>query len=989
MASVSGSGTSRNTNRSLQDDLGMNDWMPDRPVTGAGALRRDIEQAAQNHIDAGEGWSDWIGNSNNDGSVVNGYVEEPSISQIPILTSPSQLMQSQDAISSTPPIGLSGSSGSIESTTPISVDQLLGVDPNAASWAEAWEANRAEEQGRPIITTNVFGEEFDEEGKPFSTYWDNQLDLVGNTRTNDAYLRDLIDSGRLTLDEARTFMDPDRRPWSEEWKNNYPDADFKKLVNRHEDDGSFSNTALDDGLHDDWMSITADAMTGTQYKHYRDDLGMGGRDDIDLAGKYSKRQEQVENGFMPFTPRMQEYVTGVSRNAFSLPAKLGSEISDIRSKITPDYQIEYGPSDDRKTISGRAYDRAIQPYSDNYYHDMQYDKDKFLTKPEDGTQYDGIVKQFEVPDINGNPTYHYGIHLETTEMPDGTYQLAFSDGSTVRTSPEFVRQVGDKGLRYEQVPLSAARELIDENQLLDRNRYQYLVNEYVIPDAYTGEDTYHYVAPSGFSSNGDGTYALQFADGSVANLTTDWIEQNLDEEGKFQPKPTNRVFADNANTDIYHEDTDAPGLIIRPIEESNPERSSLYDNPETAPLAYYPSMVLDDGTVINSADALRLWNDKSIDDDINENGLSDDDIRYNLSGIAGDVPVLGGIISALPLINQISNKPRRLGSQELVEDGNINWADMANNAVDFTAGSTPISAPGPIPWIFSASSALDSLEGGNHATYNPSTGYEVLGRGGYDENGNLFEGVVNEDGTRNDEKSEIAKNSNFLGNLSVPLTEMLVGPVGEFGLPIGKVADKFLKPKSATGEWLRNMIIGSAEEGVEENLGNIFEELTQYGPDAWAQPIINEKTGEPKKDLYGNEIRGQTSNEKRLEGMAKDVFTDPNAFLGGVLVSSAMQALPGRGTWLGNRKAVVDPLTGEIEQRSPGLIRAINEDRARITSGADRYIPASDEELENMEFVDLGDKYASLFDNMIVNDDVEDEEKDKWRRLSDLTPMQE
>ena len=987
MSLVAGSGTSRNTNRSLQDDLGMNDWMPNRPVTGAGALQRDLDQAVQEHWNAGEGWSDWVGGDEGSGigginSIADDYaIEQPSSSQIPMMTSsPSQLMQSQNMISSTPPIGLSGSSGSVNPVAPISIDQLLGVDPNAASWAETWEANRAEEQGRPIITTNVFGEEFDDGGRLFSN-WDNQLNLVGNTRVNDAYLRDLIDSGRLNIDEARTFMDPDRRVWSEEWKKNYPNADFDKLAYRHDDSGNITNTGLDDGLHNDWMSITADAMTGTQYKHYRDDLGMGGRDDIDLAGKYSKRLEQLENGFMPFTPRMQEYVSGGFRNAFSLPARLGSFVSDIRSVITPDYQMEYSSGGDKKTISGRAYDRAIQPYVDNYYHDMQYDKNKFLTKPEDGTPYDGIVKQFEVPDVNGNPTYHYGIHLETTEMPDGTYQMAFSDGSTVRTSPEFLKQVGDKGLRYEQVPLSAARELIDEDQLLDRNRYQYLVNEYVIPDAYTGEDTYHYVAPSGFSSNGDGTYALQFADGSVANLTTDWIEQNLDEEGKFQPRPTGRVFVDNANTDIYHEDTDAPGLIVRPIEESNPERSSLYDNPETAPLAYYPSMVMDDGTVINSADALRLWNDKSVDDDKNENGLSDDDIHYNLSGIAGDVPVLGGIMSMIPFVNQVSNKPRRLGSQELVEDGNINWADMANNAVDFTAGSLPISIGKVLPWVYSFSTSLDSLEGGNHATYNPSTGYEMLNRGGYDENGNLFEGVVNEDGTRNDSKSESAKWLNWLGNLTVPGTEMLVGPIGEAGLPIGKVTDKFINPKSATGRWLKNMIVGSIEEGIEENLGNVPEELTQYGLDAFAEPVINEKTNEPMKDLYGNEIRGQTSDRERLGNMAEAVFTDPNAFLGGALVSSVMQSVIPH----------ANPETRRMEVAGTELMKAINRDLAKVSSGADRYIPASDEELENTEFVDLGDKYASLFDNMIVSDDAEDdtEEKDKWRRISDLTPMQE
>jgi len=307
---------------------------------------------------------------------------------------------------------------------------------------------------------------------------------------------------------------------------------------------------------------------------------------------------------------------------------------------------------------------------------------------------------------------------------------------------------------------------------------------------------------------------------------------------------------------------------------------------------------------------------------------------------------------------------------------------------DWTAGSTPISLPGAIPWIFSASNALDSLEGGNAGTYNPAMGYEMLTRGGYDENGNLFQGVINKDGSRNDEKSRITNNLNTIGTASVPLTEMLVGPIGEFGLPVGKTINKYLPSKSATGEWLRNLLIGGMEEGIEENLGNMFEEPTQYGVDAWGSPVINEATGQPMRDLYGNEIREDVSDRERLAGMLGDVFTDPNAFAGGALVSGAMEALPGRGTWIGNRQRLMTP-DGNVVYgpRQGGLSQAIMQDRARHASGASRYVPASDEEDER-EFIDLGPEYASLFDNMIVEDDTEEDvrERDRWRHKSELEP---
>jgi hypothetical protein len=263
MALVAGSGTSRNTNRSLQDDLGMNDWMPNRPATGAGALWQDVEQAAQDRINAGESWSDWVGGDESGGDNGEGYtpavVESQPIS-IPTLTS--SLMPSQDMMSSAPLVGLSGSPGlqpGMQSsiTKPISVDEIIDAasEPIKPAYYESgldsWEQMAAEKEGRPVRTTNLFGEAYD-------TYEDGRPDFIGNNAINDAYIRAAVANG-LSEDDAYAIM---HRPQSI--------AEEKQLrATRNFSPAIYDGTGglLDDGSMN-YFDMTADKMTGAQYLYY-------------------------------------------------------------------------------------------------------------------------------------------------------------------------------------------------------------------------------------------------------------------------------------------------------------------------------------------------------------------------------------------------------------------------------------------------------------------------------------------------------------------------------------------------------------------------------------------------------------------------------------------------------------------------------------------------------------------------------------------------
>lgn len=836
------------------------------------------------------------------------------------------------------PVGLSADSipsvgdvlkGNINET----VLKPLGFDLNREAGLDAWEEESAKRENRPVRIMNMFGEEYDMDGGD-NLWLNNQLRFEGNTPTNDTYLRDAVDNGNLSMDDA----------WAILHKNQVLESLNSEREARESHPGmtrdvyaADSMNNVDDGTKYNYGKMTSDMMTGAQYKHYRDDLGMGGRSGyIDPNEVYSKRQESDEYGFIPFTPDWQTHATMAVENIVDIPARLGHQVANLRQQITPDYQISYDENGEQKTVSGKGFDKDAPAFMNSFYYDRKFNPDKFLSAPTDGSAYTTLVNQFEIPDADGNKTYHYGHLVDVSSVPDGSVQFSFSDGSTVKTTEDFLNSVYDGEnikMTPEVVPLQAALGVVDVNNMAP-GKHQAMINESVIPDE-SGNDTYHYGNLLNVDNGPNGTYSFTFEDGSSVNAPADFFEQVYDKETNNISVPYSRVFVDDIKSDLDV--------------QINPEKQTL----ENADVRYMPDFVMGDGTRMTLDDVERILMDQTPENDENRKDpntdkdiLVDDDLSYQFHGI----PVLEN----LPIFNGITNRPARLGGQEIFTDKGIDTSNIMNDTLDWTLGSLPISAGKYLPWIYSVSNATRGLHGGvDPNQWNPATNSYSATAGEFDENGNLSLGVHKDtpEGKRvlDEDKSRQLVTSNFLGNAMVPLTEKMVGPIGSHIVPLEKLVDK-LPLKSAFGKFLANEGVGAIGEGVEEVLGNIFEEASQYGPDAFASPVIDEDTGEPVHDMYGHEERKKTGAPERIANFLTDTNDNANAFAGGALVDVAMRSLlPG----------------GEHGRTLVGDARAaLMQDRARHLTGAPLYV--SPEETEDEELRDLGEKYASLFDKRNV-----------------------
>lgn len=334
------------------------------------------------------------------------------------LVSSSRKNESVPLITSSP---ASGTAASMGVTMPV---------VNPSSGLDVWERKAAEEENRPVRTENYWGEAY--EDRPSNSWFDNQLDYIGNTQTNDAYIRHFIDEG-MPEDDAYDMSHHDRN-W---WENLIGgDREYAGDVN-----------VMDDGTSYDYNHLTSDHMTGTQYKKYSE-MGMGGlpSEEIVPSQVYSKRAEQVNNGFIPFTPDARSYANMVADNVLQAPSRMNRWIGDLRQALSPDYTINV----DDKSFSGRDFDKVSPAYIENFEYESNFNPEQFLTNREgDVTPF---VKEYEVPDVDGNKTYHYGglamNENGTMIFPndDGTYRMFFRDGTDVDVSQDYLDKISQEGL---------------------------------------------------------------------------------------------------------------------------------------------------------------------------------------------------------------------------------------------------------------------------------------------------------------------------------------------------------------------------------------------------------------------------------------------------------------------------------------------------------------------------------------------------------------
>lgn len=503
------------------------------------------------------------------------------------------------------------------------------------------------------------------------------------------------------------------------------------------------------------------------------------------------------------------------------------------------------------------------------------------------------------------------------------------DNDVTFSNSDFERRISPFFVRWNDIWNNDQKSLL--HPPADTEDYTTWVHEYSVPTDDGGVE-YHYgelldMSPTGgpeghgddeFDENGNyiGTWTLSFSDGTQQTVSSDTKENMIDDEGYIRLD----------NTFV------TPDEMAYPVSNTEALNTREYDriDGDSSPGVYYtPDLVLSDGTRINVFEAQDIYHNKA------------DDVRYNgITSLGDAVPVLGNIPVVNLLANNISNKPNRLIKQEMIGSGGVtdpstwDFSDAANNTANWTLGSLPISAPGVVPWVVSASQALPSLAGVNGSSYNPLTGsYRMISEDPY-------LGRLDEDG-----KLEVGSSFwNGLGTLSTPLTEMIAGPVGVdpfWGKASGKFIDKSLK--SPVSKFFANKAAGAAGEGFEEVVGNVFEDLTNYGTSgAFANPIyqtdeygnviLDPDTNEPmiaRDQASYNELRDENTPLQTRVANFLDLDNggqDPiNSFLGGALVDTVLDNLPfvvdGGGVHVNNESLIPGYLNARQQRQGYRNIR--------------------------------------------------------------------
>lgn len=734
----------------------------------------------------------------------------------------------------------------------------FGLGLDRVNPGPVWEKEAAEREGRDERTTNYFGEQYEQGGGGW--YPMMQDVYYGNTPQNDAYIRNAIENGL-----------------SEEDAYDISHYDPESMMDFRTPGAHFDPLTIDDayGMSDRGVPLYDQA---TLREH-----GAGAETAIDDGTSY-------DYGHMT-----SEWMTGPQYKKYVEMGMGGRDVDDI------DPTQVYSKADE-------AREYGFVPYVPNQ------------------TTYNRLAggDMARVPGEIGTRV----ANLRTTMAPD--YSITYGKDSTKISGNEFDRVAPTFLNNY-------YHDLMYDPDRIRRNGQPMSVMEYAIPTpdgdvAYAHgnvvdagyDDTLHlsfndgtemdvpgdelatwgrdqngllvvpedYVAQHGsFKSSYDDTFYLTFSDGQRIGLSPDYVQSHSDENGMVDLDP------------LYS---------VAPIDQVNgelPEDLSVLG--ENA-VGYAPVLTMSDGTVIPLEDVERIYWDETAGDDPDAtdslgNVRTDDDISYDFGPLG-------------------LSKPRRLMDQEPFDfsgEGPIfNKDDLLNNVIDWTAGSAPISTGLYMPWVYSTSQATNSLYGINPGSYNAKTGSRGLTAGGWDENGNLRYGVQDENGDIDEDLSRSTRWWNAAGNAAIPLTEMLVGPVGEHLIPLEGVTSR-IPFKTDTGKLLADTLVGYGAEGIEEDLGNVFEELMQYGPSGtFANPVLDEN-GEPMKDIYGHEVRNADTSMPRRALNSVDPTDLSNAFIGGALVSPAMGL-------------VTTPINSNSFIRNIGP--AVARDYARSLTGVDRYV---------------------------------------------------
>ena len=261
-------------------------------------------------------------------------------------------------------------------------------------------------------------------------------------------------------------------------------------MDRRDDIGKLAFETVDDGSSLDFQHVASPRATGSVMQDYGE-LGMGGRGWWEYSPYeiYTKDEEQSDFGFTPYTPPQRNgdidvggswLLNGLSK-AFGDVAGL---VGKSREHMT-DYGINYDKDKNPETdnsirINGSDWDYRAKSYMDNMDKIIRSSPGTLLSMPENGELHGApvttMVREYEIPDANGNMHYTYGDVITDTDdegneyvataNDDGTLNVRFSDGQSIDVSRDWFRSNNDGrgGIpdgRY--VPLDEARGPVPED----------------------------------------------------------------------------------------------------------------------------------------------------------------------------------------------------------------------------------------------------------------------------------------------------------------------------------------------------------------------------------------------------------------------------------------------------------------------------------------------------------------------------------------------
>lgn len=732
-------------------------------------------------------------------------------------------------------------------------------------------------------------------------------------RINDIYEQDMIDSG-MPVDYISNVLRTDNSVGSA--LNNELDPSWRS------DLANSLTSAVDDGTMDR-PHLLSDMMTGKQYYHYVHDLGMPGlsEDLIDVSdrARYSKSEQQRENGFTPYIPSVS-YSIGKQFTLDPLAAvtQATSWMENLREngfKNDVGYDITADTGYGRQKFPGKLFDRGTNGYlsqfNDLYSRAYNGDPDAMLemTSEHGDEPYTRMVREWELPD----GSLHYGV--------------------ITRNEPGF--DVGEKGmsdLLWSNVNQDTPLEQVFDKDGQPTNFVKQGNITYEVTDWNTGE-----LAPVSVTSgdgfviglepdpdNPDGGMRLKdddslqkwydshkvinvgFSDGSVATIPSSEAEAAI-KKNKDGSYIKDNEWVPYSGTSLADVDPVSINLNVGEPTSLRDYYDVTDDTGSQLGMIYEPDMVLPDGTRISHDAALRIAQDK------NPNDSDVDGIKYDFepSGVnPGRYGPIGNFVGLadFPLLFTDS-RPKRLMHEELFDEDGANLDEAPNMVANWATNSIPISLP--------YYQRLDALAKSLPYLYGVESG-------GRDSNGRYVSTGYEPGSIENSIKAALA--------LFGPDVENLSGKFGHEGW-LDRPMENLIKKRFAEGtipNLLAEQAWDSTGEALEELIGNYVDEFGTYGlRNAWADPLAIPEPGTdvydednkllfsvPKKgpvpygpypvmyDEYGREIRDpNTPIDRRISNAfaptPENLRDTANAMAGGAGVS-----------WLYNLPAVMSGTIG-------------------------------------------------------------------------------